>query len=266
MIGSKCLGCGTEWDFSLAMAVQQGEVPHFCVVREEGAQAGSFAQTGVADSPFGRQPTADVPKGPWEAKHFQGFQKEVGNSAFAKAAIPKAAVDLCPSALRSYLPLLCFGKVDTKGYKETLGIFETKAEAGDEAAKKLMEAVAIGRIDAPAIRPGLAKPETKPLTAEQERQQVYSVCQAAINEVAKTNKAVEFAHREEQKAREEIIRKENELAAAKENFAKKVAFTKECGIKHKAACAAQGWQQVSWLLPNYGMSVPFTTAFASTIS
>ena len=56
--------------------------------------------------------------------------------------------------------------------------------------------------------------------------------------MAKTNKAVEFAHREEQRAREEVIHKEQDLAAAKENLAKKVAFTKECGIKHKAACAA----------------------------
>ena len=41
--GGVCLGCGTEWDFSLAMAVQQGAVPHFFVAREGGAQAGPFA-------------------------------------------------------------------------------------------------------------------------------------------------------------------------------------------------------------------------------
>ena len=125
-----------------------------------------------------------MPERPWEAKHFSGFQKELGTSVFAKSAVPQAAIDACPMALRSYLPLLCFGKTDTKGY--CLQVLETKAEAGDEAAKRLLQSVAIGRTDAPAIRPAKAKQEAKILTIDQERHQVYAGKQAALNEVAKS--------------------------------------------------------------------------------
>ena len=130
-----CLGCGTEWDFSLALSVQQGEVPNFVAMADDGAQAGPFAKVAPAPSapsPFSKQEEAIVLEAPWDAKHFKGFQKERGSSAFAKSAIPKAAIDICPEALRTYLPLLCLGKADTRGYKECLSIFETKGEAGDE--------------------------------------------------------------------------------------------------------------------------------------
>ena len=116
--GSVCLGCGTEWDFSFALSVQQWEVPNFTALADSGAQAGPFAKVASvpsAPSPFVKQEEAVVPEGPWEADHFKGFQKELGSSAFAKSAIPKAAIESCPETLRTYLPLLCFGKADTKG-------------------------------------------------------------------------------------------------------------------------------------------------------
>ncbi len=62
--GGVCLGCRTEWDFSLALAVQQGEVPGFVAIGGEGVQSGPFAQIGLADSHFGQQQAAKVPEGP----------------------------------------------------------------------------------------------------------------------------------------------------------------------------------------------------------
>ena len=76
--GSVCLGCGTEWDFSFALSVQQGEVPNFTALADSGAQAGPFAKVASvpsAPSPFVKQEAAVVPEGPWEADHFKGFQK-----------------------------------------------------------------------------------------------------------------------------------------------------------------------------------------------
>ncbi len=236
-----CLGCGTEWDFSLALSVQQGEVPNFVAMADDGAQAGPFAKVAPAPSapsPFSKQEEAIVPEGPWDAKHFKGFQKELGSSAFAKSAIPKAAIDICPEALRTYLPLLCFGKADTRGYKECLSIFETKGEAGDEGARRLLQAVSIGRTDAPAIRPALAKQEAKALTAEQERRQIYAGKQAALAEEARTDKAVEFSFRAISKAEDEVAEREKDLADAKEKLVKEKAFYQDNLFKHKAARSA----------------------------
>ena len=159
----------------------------------------------------------------------------MGSSVFAKSAIPQAAIDRCPIALRSYLPLLCFGKADAKGYKETLGIFETKAEAGEEAAQRLLQAVAIGRTDAPAIRPALARKEAKVLILAQERHQVYLAKQAAHNEVAKADKAVESSNREVHRSKDKISDLEQALASAKEELAKKLAFHQEQLVKLRSA-------------------------------
>ena len=239
--GSVCLGCGTEWDFSFALSVQQGEVPNFTALADSGAQAGPFAKVASvpsAPSPFVKQEEAVVPEGPWEADHFKGFQKELGSSAFAKSAIPKAAIESCPETLRTYLPLLCFGKADTKGYKECLSIFETKGEAGDEGARRLLQAVAIGRTDAPAIRPAIAKQEAKALTAEQERRQIYAGKQAALAEEAKTDKAVEFSLRAISKAEDEVAERERDLTEAKDRLAMEKTLYQDNLLKHKAARSA----------------------------
>ena len=51
--GAKCQGWGTDWDFSLAVAVRQGEVPGYKVLDErEDRQVGPFAPAAGAGSPF----------------------------------------------------------------------------------------------------------------------------------------------------------------------------------------------------------------------
>ena len=212
------------------MAVQLGEVPGYQAFDDkEGKLVGPIAPAAITDSPFKVgaqvQPSLDKKDGT--------FATDKSKSAFGNAAIPKEALDVCPGPLRSYLGRLLFGEAKDPDSQRLLHIFKSQAECGDEAARALLQALALARTackDA-AIRPAKAKREQKELTWSQERQQAYSSKQAAQLEVSKFEKSVEMSGREinrikAEKARLKAAMDDVDLSMAKAQQAQREVLAK----------------------------------------
>ena len=234
--GAKCQGCGTDWDFSLAAAVQLGEVPGYRALDEsEGRLVGPLAPAATAGSPFQKVAKVEASLDRKEGT----FATDKAKSAFGNAAIPKEALEACPEALRSYLGRLLFGEAKDPDTQRLLLLFETKAESGDEAARALLHALALARTagkDA-AIKPAKAKRVQKDVAWSHERQQAYTSKQAAQLEVSKLEKSVEVTCREIWKAKAEKDRLKTAMEEAELTLQKAQQTHKEELAKLRSARA-----------------------------